>query len=417
MTQPRVIVIGAGIVGLATGLELKLRYPQIDLTILEKESEVARHQTGHNSGVVHSGIYYKPGSLKARLCVSGAQAMYRFCEDHDIPFDICGKVIIATEQSELQRVEELYRRGIANGIPGLRIVSGEEIREREPHASGIRGIIVPGTGIIDYSLVAKKYAELIHELGGTIQLAATVVGIRQTTGQIRIETTKGDFPGTYAVNCAGLHSDKVARMSTHCDNVRIVPFRGEYYEIAPEKRSLVQNLIYPVPDPRFPFLGVHFTRTIHGSVEAGPNAVLAFRREGYRKTDFSLSEMADTFLFSGFWKMALKNWKSAIGEYYRSYSKNAFVSALQRLIPELTGSDLISGGAGVRAQALDRDGNLIDDFRFEDMARIMHVYNVPSPAATASLVIAGELVDRIAERIGGLQEGHLTPSAVSGRLR
>jgi L-2-hydroxyglutarate oxidase LhgO len=417
MTQPRVIIIGAGIIGLATGLELKLRHPHVNLIILEKELEVAKHQTGHNSGVIHSGIYYKPGSLKARLCVRGAHAMRRFCQEHEIPFNICGKVIIATKQSELLQVEELYRRGIANGIPDLRIISREEIREREPHALGICGILVPETAITDFSIVAQKYAYLIRQLGGTIQFGACVIGISQTTNQITIKTTKGDFSGTYAVNCAGLYSDKIARMSANCDGVRIVPFRGEYYKIIPQKQHLVQGLIYPVPDPRFPFLGVHFTRMIHGGVEAGPNAVLAFRREGYRKIDISLSEMAGTLLFSGFWKMALKNWKSAVGEYYRSYSKHAFVSELQRLVPELTGNDLVAGGAGVRAQALERDGNLIDDFRFEDRERIMHIYNVPSPAATASLVIAAELVSRIAERIGGLVVDCSTRSIASGMIQ
>jgi L-2-hydroxyglutarate oxidase LhgO len=402
MTQQRVVIIGAGIVGLAAGLEFKLRYPDTDLIVLEKEAGVARHQTGHNSGVVHSGIYYKPGSLKARLCVSGARAMFRFCQEHEIPFSICGKVIVATEKSELPRLEELYRRGIANGIPNLRMIAGEEIREIEPHASGISGIHVPRTGITDFSLVAQKLADMIHQLGGKIHCGASVLGISQSANEICVETTKGEFTGTYAVNCAGLYSDRIARMSTSRDEVRIVPFRGEYYEIAPEKLQLVQSLIYPVPDPRFPFLGVHFTRRIGGGVEAGPNAVLAFRREGYRKTDFSLSETADTLMFPGFWRMAFKNWKSGVGEYYRSYSKGAFVSALRRLVPALTPSDLKRGGAGVRAQALDRDGTLIDDFRFEDTARIMHVYNVPSPAATASLVIAKELVSRIADRIEGL---------------
>ena len=402
MTQQRVVIIGAGIVGLAAGLEFKLRYPDTDLIVLEKEAGVARHQTGHNSGVVHSGIYYKPGSLKARLCVSGARAMFRFCQEHEIPFSICGKVIVATEKSELLRLEELYRRGMANGIPNLRMIAGEEIREIEPHASGISGIHVPCTGITDFSLVAQKLADMIRQLGGKIQCGASVRGISQSANEICIETTKGEFPATYAVNCAGLYSDRIARMCTSRDEVRIIPFRGEYYEIAPEKQQLVQGLIYPVPDPRFPFLGVHFTRRIGGGVDAGPNAVLAFRREGYQKTDISLSETADTLMFPGFWRMAFRNWKSGVGEYYRSYSKGAFVSALRRLVPALMPSDLKSGGAGVRAQALDRDGTLIDDFRFEDTARIIHVYNVPSPAATASLVIAKELVNRIADRIGGL---------------
>jgi (S)-2-hydroxyglutarate dehydrogenase len=403
MTQLRVIIIGAGIVGLAVGLEFMQRYPDAELIILEKEDDVAKHQTGHNSGVIHSGIYYKPGSLKARFCVSGARAMISFCQMHNIPFNICGKLIVATDKSELPRIEELYRRGIANGGSNLRIITGEEIKEIEPHASGICGIHVPGTGITDYSLVAQKYAEMIRLLGGKIQCGASVTGIRQGTNEIYIETAKGEFAGTYAVNCAGLYSDRIARMSTSRDEVKIVPFRGEYYEIAPEKRPLVKGLIYPVPDPRFPFLGVHFTRQVGGGVEAGPNAVLAFRREGYKKTDFSLSETAGTLMFPGFWKMAFKNWKSGAGEYYRSYSKRAFVKALQRLVPEITHSDLKDGGSGVRAQAMDRAGNLIDDFRFEDTARIMHVYNVPSPAATASLVIAKELVNRIADRIGGLR--------------
>ena len=395
----RVIIIGAGIVGLATGFELMRRYPDIALTILEKESGIARHQTGHNSGVIHSGIYYKPGSLKSRLAVNGARVMIRFCEEHGIPFSICGKVIVATESAEVPRLEELLRRGNANGLPGLRMLSAEELREVEPHAAGVRAIHVPGTAITNFSQVAAKLAELIRAQGGSVVCEAAVTGMAQRGGCLDVQTTRGVFTADYAINCAGLHSDRVAAMSRACRNIRITPFRGEYYSLCSGKEALVRGLIYPVPDPRYPFLGVHFTRRIEGGVEAGPNAVLALKREGYGKLDFSPADTATALAFPGLWKMAARNWKTVVAEYYRSFSTAAFVRALQKLVPELSRSDLRAGGAGVRAQALDINGNLLDDFQFEDSPGMTHVYNVPSPAATASLSIASTIADRVARRI------------------
>jgi L-2-hydroxyglutarate oxidase LhgO len=399
VSRPRLVIIGAGIVGLATGLEFLRSHPDAELVILEKESEIARHQTSHNSGVIHSGIYYKPGSLKAKLCRAGSGDMVRFCQEHRIPYLITGKLIVATQPEELPKLEMLFQRGIANGIPNLRLVSPAEIAELEPHASGLRGIHVPEVGVVDYLNVARKMGELIRQLGGDIRCDAAVLGIRETSDAVEIRTKHGDFAAAYVVNCAGLQSDYVGRMAGSHDNVRIVPFRGEYYEVVPQRRSLVNGLIYPVPDPRFPFLGVHFTRRVAGGIEAGPNAVFAFRRNGYRTTDINVRDLSNALLFPGFWKMAATHWKSAAGEYYRSFWKPAFVRALQRLVPEISSADLVPGGSGVRAQALGRNGSLIDDFQFEDTPRIMHVFNVPSPAATASLAIARELVTRISQHM------------------
>jgi (S)-2-hydroxyglutarate dehydrogenase len=392
-----IAVIGAGIVGLATALEFTRSYPASSLLVLEKEDRVAAHQTGHNSGVIHSGIYYKPGSDKARMCVQGSSEMVAFCREHALPHDICGKLIVATEQSELAGLEELYRRGVANGVPGVRKLTAGEIRELEPHAVGIAGILVPGAGITDYSQVCRKMAELI-ERSGTLQLNSRVTGIKREGGKTILETTSGNYSADYVINCAGLQSDVVSRMAGADLNLRIIPFRGEYYEIAPQKDYLVRTLIYPVPDPRFPFLGVHFTRKIHGGVEAGPNAVLAFKREGYQRTSLSLSDTFDIATFGGFWIMASKMWKSALGEYHRSWSKAAFVKALQKLLPELTAEDLKPGGSGVRAQAIESSGKLVDDFRFAQTEGMLHVCNVPSPAATASLVIGREIVRKV-ERV------------------
>ena len=399
MPRAHLAVIGAGIVGLATALEFVRRYPDAEVTVLEKEAQIAAHQTSHNSGVIHSGIYYKPGSLKARLCRAGSQEMIRFCEEHGIPFRITGKIIVATKLSELQKLDELYQRGLANGLSGLRMLSPTEITEREPHAAGLRAIHVPQAGIVDYGQVARMMAHLLEQRGGKIRCRAAVLGLCEGAGEVTLDTTQGNFMASYVVNCAGLQSDYVGRMAGSWDEIRIIPFRGEYYEVVPERRSLVRGLIYPVPDPRFPFLGVHFTRRIGGAVDAGPNAVFAFRRTGYRRRDISVRDLGIALLFPGFWKMAERHWQSAAGEYYRSLWKPAFVSALQRLVPEIRSSDLVPGGSGVRAQALRRDGFLIDDFQFEETTRLLHVYNVPSPAATASLAIARELVTRIAAQM------------------
>ncbi|HWR34473.1 MAG TPA: L-2-hydroxyglutarate oxidase [Clostridia bacterium] len=399
MSRPYdVIIIGAGIVGLGTALELTQRFPGIRLIVLEKEDRLAAHQTGRNSGVIHSGLYYKPGSLKAKMCVHGAAEMIAFCREHGIPHDICGKLIVATSRAELPALDELYRRGLANGVAGLRILSAEQIREVEPHAAGVRGIFVPGTGITDYSMVAAKYAELISSRGSEVKTGAQVTGLVRSANETVVHTPIGELTGRYVVNCAGLQSDYISRMAGAELDLCIVPFRGEYYEIVPGKHDLVHGLIYPVTDPRLPFLGVHFTRRVHGGVEAGPNAVLAFAREGYEKSSFKLSEMLDTALFPGFWLMAARHWKSGFGEYYRSLSKHAFVRALQKLLPELTAADIRRGGAGVRAQAIDRKGKLVDDFRFIHTEGMVHVCNVPSPAATASLVIGRAIVDMMQER-------------------
>jgi len=386
-----VAIIGAGIVGLAVGLQLVRKNPGLNVIVLDKESEVAAHQTGHNSGVMHSGLYYKPGSLKARLCVEGRAAMVQFCEEHGIPHEICGKIIVATEERELAGLQELLRRGRANGVSGLRELDAEQIREIEPHASGIRGIHVPTTGITDFKLVSKKYAGLIEQGGGEILTRSGVERIVREAGAIVLETASGAIHARFVVNCAGLQSDLIAKLAGASLGLRIVPFRGEYYELVPSKHHLIKGLVYPVADPRFPFLGVHFTRRIHGGVEAGPNAVLSFKREGYTRTSFNFGDALSTALFPGFWTMASKNWKSGMGEIYRSWSKHAFTRALQKLLPSLTEDDIQPAGSGVRAQALDRSGKLLDDFHFVSQDRILHVCNVPSPAATASLVIGREI--------------------------
>jgi L-2-hydroxyglutarate oxidase LhgO len=393
----QIAIIGGGIVGLATGLELTSRFPALRLVVIEKESILAGHQTSHNSGVIHSGIYYKPGSFKARLCVEGADALLRFCQEHSVPFDTCGKVIVATSESELPRLEELYRRGNANKLKGLQMLTAEQIREFEPHAAGIRGIRVPGTSIVDYARVAEKLGDLIARNGGKILLSHEVTALRRCAGNTIIETTRGPVEARLVINCAGLHSDRISRMINVRSDLMIVPFRGEYYDITAAKQHYVKGLIYPVPDPQFPFLGVHFTKRIGGGVEAGPNAVLALKREGYAKTSFQAADVFEFATFPGFWRMAAKHWKMSLGEYHRSWSKAAFVRSLQRLIPELTSDDLKPGGSGVRAQALNLNGNFVDDFHFVYTEGILNISNVPSPAATASLAIARHIVDMVVQ--------------------
>jgi (S)-2-hydroxyglutarate dehydrogenase len=395
--QCDVAIIGAGIVGLASGLHLVRRVRDAKVLVLDKEQEVAAHQTGHNSGVIHSGLYYKPGSLKARLCVEGAAAMVRFCGEYGIPHEVCGKVVAATEEREVPALNELLRRGRANGLSGLRELDPVQIREIEPYSAGIRGIHVPSTGITNFKRVAEKYAELIEQAGGEILRGYGVERIAQDAESVWLETTSGTVRARYAINCAGLHSDRIARLAGASFGLRIVPFRGEYYMVAPEKQHLVKGLIYPVADPRFPFLGVHFTRRVEGGLEAGPNAVFSFKREGYSRSAFSLRDSISTALFPGFWKMAARYWKSGLAEQYRSWSKHAFTAAAQKLLPSLTEDDLRPGGAGVRAQALGSDGRLLDDFYFVHHQRILHVCNVPSPAATASLVIGREIVKKLME--------------------
>ena len=395
-----VVVIGGGIVGLSAAMRFASAYPQLRLLLVEKEESVGRHQSGHNSGVIHSGIYYKPGSLKARLCVEGAAAMIEFCGEHGIPYQICGKVIAAISDEEVPRLHSLLERGRANGLTGLRLLDRAELREIEPHCGGVAWLLVPGTGITDYAKVCEKYAELINAQGGTVQTSTEVTAIAERASETVIETNRGSVSTHFVINCAGLHSDRVSRMAGVTPGVKIVPFRGEYYDLVPERRHLVRSLIYPVPDLRFPFLGVHFTRRIGGDVDAGPNAVLAFKREGYRKTDINLRDVFETFAYPGFWKMAAQYWRSGAAEMYRSFRKSAFVKALQTLVPEVRASDLIADGSGVRAQALRPDGSLVDDFQFECTRTMLHVWNVPSPAATASLSIAREIVQMAAQGFG-----------------
>ena len=401
MTDSRfdVIIIGGGAVGLGVALEITRRLPHLRLLLLEKEDRVARHQSGHNSGVIHSGVYYKPGSMKARLCVTGAAAMIEFCREHGIAHNVCGKVIVATHSEELPRLEELRKRGEANGLTGLHMIGPDELREIEPHASGLQALVVPSTGVTDYALVCQKYAELISSRGGTVLTSAAATGIRRLPSEIVVETSRGSFTANSLINCAGLFSDRISRMTGDDPGVMVVPFRGEYYDLVPERASMVRALIYPVPDPRFPFLGVHFTRRITGKVDAGPNAVLALSREGYRHTDVSLRDLAGIVAFPGFWRMAGRHWRNGIDEWHRSLSKPAFVRALQRLLPEVTEQDLVPGGSGVRAQALKPDGAMVDDFQFVPSGKVLHVLNVPSPAATASLTIGRAIVDMAAESL------------------
>ena len=402
MTDSRhnVIIIGGGVVGLGVGLEITRRFPHLRLLLLEKEDRVARHQSGHNSGVIHSGVYYKPGSMKARLCVSGAAAMIEFCREHEVAHEVCGKVIVAIDTDELPRLEELHRRGQANGLVGLRMIGPEELREIEPHSTGMKALVVPSTGITDYAKVSEKYADLISARGGTVLTSAAATGIRRGTSEIVVETSRGAFSTTALINCAGLQSDRVSRMAGDEPGVMIVPFRGEYYDLVPERAGLVRALIYPVPDPRFPFLGVHFTRRITGKVDAGPNAVFALAREGYRHRDISLRDLISSLAFPGFWRMARRNWRNGFDEFRRSLSKPLFVRALQRLLPEVSEKDLVPGGSGVRAQALKPDGTLVDDFQFLPSGKVLHVLNVPSPAATASLAIGKTIVDTAAASLG-----------------
>jgi L-2-hydroxyglutarate oxidase len=399
-----IVVIGGGIVGLATALQFGRVFPRLRLVLMEKEDRVARHQSGHNSGVIHSGIYYKPGSLKAKLCVEGAAAMVTFCRKHAIPVEVCGKIIVATSAEEVPRLHGLLERGQANGIVGLKLLDKAQAREIEPHCGGMGWLHVPGTGITDYVAVCQKYAELIVAQGGTVSTGTEVTGVVRSSGEIVVETTRGSVGAKYVINCAGLHSDRVSRLAGEKTDVTIVPFRGEYYDLVAEREHLVRGLIYPVLDFRFPFLGVHFTRRVGGGVDAGPNAVLAFKREGYRRTDFSLQDAATTLAYSGFWHMAGKYWRSGAGEFYRSFHKPAFVRALQTLLPEIGSADLIADGSGVRATAVGRDGSLVDDFQFVCSHNMLHVWNVVSPAATASLPIGREIV-RMAQQGFGLEWG------------
>ena len=396
MQQTDIIIIGGGIIGLATAYQFTLDYPHLKITLLEKEQYLAAHQTGHNSGVLHTGIYYKPGSLKALNCRDGKSRMENFCHQEEINIEICGKVIVAISDDELPSLETIYQRGRTNGVR-CEIISLEKLHELEPHVAGIQAVHVPEAGIVDFSQVCERFAERVREREGNKILCSTkVTGIRQTSRMI-IETEKGEFEGRYLVNCAGLYSDKITAM-TQTPGAKIIPFRGDYYKVRPGKNHLCRNLIYPVPDPNFPFLGVHFTRMINGSLECGPNAVLAFAREGYTRSTVNILELADILSYPGFMKLAAKYWKAGAGEMWRSFSKAAFVRALQRLIPEINADDLEPAPAGIRAQAVMDSGKLVDDFLIQENQNIVNVGNAPSPAATSSLNIGKHIVDIVADR-------------------
>jgi L-2-hydroxyglutarate oxidase len=392
-----VAIIGGGIVGMATAHALAT--PRRKVIVLEAEQRLAGHQTGHNSGVIHSGLYYRPGTLKARNCVEGRTAMYAFCRDHGIPHERCGKLVVATSEAELPALAELERRGRANGLVGMRRLAGDEIAEHEPHARGLAALHVPETGIVDYPRVTETLARLVLQTGGTVETDARVRAVRRTADGLVLETARRSVHCRALVNCGGLQSDRIARMCGVDPGLRIVPFRGDYYELVPERRSLVRNLLYPVPDPEFPFLGVHFTRMIGGGVEAGPNAVLALRREGYDRWSFSPRDAAAVASYRGFWRMARRHWRAGMGEVYRSLSTRAFVSALRKLVPELQIDDVRRAGAGVRAQALDPSGLLVDDFRIVEADRMIHVLNAPSPGATASLSIGRTIAEMATRRL------------------
>ena len=396
MARAKYVIIGGGIVGLATAHRIRTQLPDADVTVLDKESAVGAHQTGHNSGVIHAGVYYKPGSLKARMCRDGSQSMVKFCEEHGIPVEVCGKLIVATEKSELGRLQALYERSIANGLP-VTMLTPAEAREREPHVTCVAAMHVASTGITDFAAVCRALAGLV----GSVRLNTKVVGVHRDGAGTRVVTTAGEFPADVLVNCAGLHADRVARMAGVRTAVRIVPFRGEYYQLTEQRRDLVRGLIYPVPDPQFPFLGVHFTRMIDGSVHAGPNAVLAFAREGYTWGRFNPAELTDALSFKGTWRLGRRHWRYGLGEMRRSLSKRRFTASLARMIPEVTAADLVKCEAGVRAQAISPDGSLVDDFLIHEEANQVHVLNAPSPAATSSLEIAKHICSRLPDLPAG----------------
>ena len=391
--QYDVVVVGGGIIGLATSMKLTQDFPNLKVAVLEKEKEVAQHQTGHNSGVIHAGIYYAPGSQKANFCSTGGKLLRDFCDEYEIAYDMCGKLIVATDDSEVPKLEELFKRGTENGAEGLRMVDREEIKDIEPYSAGVKAILSPNTGIIDYFEVSQAYATRMRENGGDLLTNVEVISMENRDNLVYINTTSGTVAAKYVLNCAGLHADTVARMMGVDVGVKIVPFRGEYFSIIPEKEHMVKGLIYPVPNPSMPFLGVHFTRRINGSVEAGPNAVLAFAREGYKKTDVNLKDTLGTLSYSGFWKMSAKYWKVGMHEQYRSLVKGVFVKSLQKLMPEITGDDLGAPGAGVRAQVIDSNGGLLQDFAIEASSNAIHVLSAPSPGATSSLTISEYIVD------------------------
>ena len=398
-----IAIIGAGIIGLATAMRLAEEYPRYKIAVLEKDEEVALHQTGHNSGVIHAGIYYAPGSQKANFCSTGGRLLRQFCDERDIEYEMCGKVIVAITDEEVPRLQDLFERGTANGAEGLEMIGPERLAELEPYAAGVQAIFSPNTGIIDFKKVSQAYAIEFGENGGDLMLNTAVHGIARRDGRMYLETSRGEIAARHIINCAGLQADKVARMMGADPGLRIIPFRGEYFSIKPERQYLVRSLIYPVPDPSLPFLGVHFTKRITGGVEAGPNAVLAFAREGYTKTSFNLGEAFETLTYPGFWKMSLTHWKSGIDEQHRSLRKSLFLTSLQTLVPSIEMDDLSEPGAGVRAQAVDSNGNLLQDFAISETENAIHVLSAPSPGATSSLTISRYIVD-MAVGAFGLEE-------------
>ncbi|MDO8550283.1 MAG: L-2-hydroxyglutarate oxidase [Ignavibacteria bacterium] len=394
------IIIGGGIVGTAAALSLQQKGIK-SVLVIEAEKNIGAHQTGHNSGVIHSGVYYKPGSLKAKLCSEGRELLYRFCEEHNILHQRCGKIIVATEKDEIPVLNEIEKRGLANGLKGIKRLSKEEIKDYEPYAAGEEGLFINETGIVDFIGVTNKFRELIKEDGGEVLTSCKFLNITNSSNHLIIETTKGDFNCKLLINCGGLQSDRIAKKCGLNPDVKIIPFRGEYYELKKGKEYLVNNLIYPVPDPKFPFLGVHFTRMVKGGIEAGPNAVLAFSRTGYTYKDISLQDLSEMFGYPGFWKMLNQHYAMGINEFRRSLNKSLFVKALQKLVPSIEDDDIVPGGSGVRAQALDKDGKLVDDFRIIETEKQVHVLNAPSPAATASLSIGKYIAEMAAKKFIG----------------
>lgn len=392
------VVIGGGIVGAATAMKI-LKKKNISLAVIETENELAKHQTGNNSGVIHSGLYYKPGSLKAQNCVRGRNLLFDFLQTQNINFEKCGKLVVAVTEKELPQLDSLYQKGIANGLIGLKKIPKEQLKDYEPHVIGVGGLFVPETGIVDYKTVTYAYSQIAKSNGAEINTKCKFISMKKYSDELILKTSCGEIKTKYIINCAGLYSDRVAKVCGVDPGLMIIPFRGEYFKLKKEKEYLVKNLIYPVPDPQFPFLGVHFTRMIKGGVEAGPNAVLAFKREGYSKKDFSFEDVSEMLSFKGFWNMAGKYFQMGFSEFYRSFSKQAFVNALQKLIPEIQIEDITTGGAGVRAQALELSGNLIDDFRIVEADKMIHVLNAPSPAATASLSIGDTIAELFISRM------------------
>lgn len=407
MHSQHLVVVGGGLVGLATALKLRAALPDARITVLEKEPGVGRHQSGHNSGVLHAGLYYKPGSAKARLAVSGIREMTAFCVEHGIPHEVCGKLVVAATEEERPRLHALFERGTANGLRGLELLGPERMREIEPHVGGVEGLRVPEEGIVDYPLVSTTMARLLCERGVDLRTNAEVVGIRPQSGRWLVESRAGDIEADFLVTCAGLHADRVAALAGERREVRIVPFRGEYYTLRPERQHLVRHLIYPVPDPSFPFLGVHFTRMIRGGVEAGPNAVIALSREGYGRLELRPGDLADALAFPGLWRFLRKHPRASVEELRRSFSRDLFAASLRRLVPSIEATDLLPGGAGVRAQAMRSDGSLVEDFAFAEREGALHVLNAPSPGATASLAIGGEIAGRV---VGRLRRGAAAPA-------